>query len=89
MNTSDMDRHDSEKQSTADMTAFALLNLLPCINLKEMSQSVVFFDHDALDEMGNRIDELEQSINDLKNEMGIEGSPSPAPSKQKPGEDSA
>lgn len=54
-----------------------------------MSQSVVFFDHDALDEMGTRIDELEQSINDLKNEMGIEGSPSPAPSKQKSAEDSA
>lgn len=32
--------------------------------------------------MGNRIDELEQSINDLRTEMGVEGSPSPsAPSK--------
>lgn len=28
--------------------------------------------------MGNRIDELEQSINDLRAEMGQEGSPSPA-----------
>lgn len=38
----------------------------------------------ALDEMGSRINELEQSINDLKAEMGVEGSPSPlAPSKQK------
>lgn len=38
----------------------------------------------ALDEMGNRIDELEQSINDLRAEMGQEGSPSPAtPSKSK------
>ncbi|MBA0769571.1 hypothetical protein Gotri_018286 [Gossypium trilobum] len=38
----------------------------------------------ALDEMGNRVNELEQSINDLKAEMGVEGSPSPlAPSNQK------
>lgn len=33
----------------------------------------------ALDEVGSRIDELEQSINDLKAEMGVEGSPSPLP----------
>ncbi|KAL4182087.1 hypothetical protein AMTRI_Chr12g274190 [Amborella trichopoda] len=33
----------------------------------------------ALDEMGNRIDELEQSINDLKAEIGGDGSPSPLP----------
>ena len=32
--------------------------------------------------MGSRINELEQSINDLKVEMGVEGSPSPLlPSK--------
>ena len=47
-----------------------------------------------LDEMGNRIDELEQSINDLRTEMGVEGSPSPSvPPKfkeePKPGNDSA
>ena len=30
--------------------------------------------------MGSRINELEQSINDLKAEMGVEGSPLP-PSK--------
>ncbi|KAF6176691.1 hypothetical protein GIB67_034553 [Kingdonia uniflora] len=34
----------------------------------------IFFDCNALDEMGNRIDELEQSINDLKTEMGAESS---------------
>lgn len=35
--------------------------------------------------MGGRINELEQSINDLRAEMGVEGSPSPmAPSKSKP-----
>lgn len=31
--------------------------------------------------MGNRIDELEQSINDLRAEMGQEGTPPSAPSK--------
>lgn len=36
--------------------------------------------------MGNRVDELEQSINDLRTEMGQDGAPSPsAPSKS--GED--
>ncbi|KAM0966098.1 hypothetical protein ACFX2C_021915 [Malus domestica] len=30
--------------------------------------------------MGSRIDELEQSINDLRAEMGVEGSPSPSAS---------
>ncbi|KAL8214887.1 hypothetical protein R6Q57_004336, partial [Mikania cordata] len=32
----------------------------------------------ALDEMGERISELEQSINDLRAEMGAEGTPPPA-----------
>ncbi|KAH7578364.1 hypothetical protein JRO89_XS01G0372900 [Xanthoceras sorbifolium] len=42
----------------------------------------------VLDEMGGRINELEQSINDLRAEMGVEGSPSPlAPSKTKPGDE--
>lgn len=37
--------------------------------------------------MGNSINELEQSINDLRAEMGAEGSPSPmASSKSKPDE---
>lgn len=43
-----------------------------------------FLNHISLDEMGNRIDELEHSINDLRAEMGQEGSPSPsAPLKLK------
>lgn len=33
--------------------------------------------------MGNRIDELEQSINDLRAEMGQEGTPSPSTVKPK------
>lgn len=44
----------------------------------------IFLNHISLDEMGNRIDELEHSINDLRAEMGQEGSPSPsAPLKLK------
>lgn len=39
-----------------------------------------------LDEMGSRISELEESINDLRTEMGAEGSPSPLATKQKPDE---
>ncbi|KAJ6972975.1 hypothetical protein NC653_033340 [Populus alba x Populus x berolinensis] len=49
-----------------------------------------FLDFNALDEMGNRIDDLEKSIDELREEMGVEGSPSPlAPSKVKTGEGSA
>ena len=43
-----------------------------------------FFDYDALDDMGNRIDELEQSINELRAEMGVEGSPSPSAPARSP-----
>ncbi|KAL5782302.1 hypothetical protein ACOSP7_007331 [Xanthoceras sorbifolium] len=72
-----MDGHDSEdpKQSTADMTAFVQNLLLQMqFRFQAMSESI----------MGNRIDELEQSINDLRTEMGIEASPSPsAPLKLK------
>lgn len=32
----------------------------------------VFFNCTALDEMGTKIDELEQSVNDLKAEMGTD-----------------
>ena len=45
----------------------------------KMECILVFLDCDiALDEMGSRIDELESSINDLRTEMGVEGSPSPS-----------
>lgn len=36
--------------------------------------------------MGSRITELEESINDLRTEMGAEGTPSPLAVKQKPDE---
>ncbi|KAI7747705.1 hypothetical protein M8C21_029043 [Ambrosia artemisiifolia] len=36
--------------------------------------------------MGDRINELEQSINDLRTEMGVEGSPSPLSASKKPDE---
>ena len=45
------------------------INFISCFDLN----------HNALDEMGNRINELEQSINELKAEMGADGSPSPGP----------
>ncbi|XP_038722618.1 heat shock factor-binding protein-like [Tripterygium wilfordii] len=78
-----MDGHNAEdpKQSTADMTAF-VQNLLQQMQsrFQAMSESIIT----KIDEMGNRIDELEQSINGLKAEMGVEDSPSPsAPVKQK------
>lgn len=36
--------------------------------------------------MGDRINELEQSINDLRTEMGADGSPSPVSTSKKPEE---
>ncbi|CAN6561491.1 unnamed protein product [Malus baccata var. baccata] len=64
------DGHDSEdpKQSTADMSAFVQ-------NLLQQMQSRFQTMSDSI--MGSRINELESSINDLKTEMGMEGSPSP------------
>ncbi|GAY35923.1 hypothetical protein CUMW_019390 [Citrus unshiu] len=80
------DSHDSEdpKQNTADMTAFVSYTFFPSSgNAGPKSSSA-----NALDEMGSRIDELEQSINDLRSEMGIEGSASPSlPSKSNDGPD--
>ncbi|KAI8566066.1 hypothetical protein RHMOL_Rhmol02G0010600 [Rhododendron molle] len=87
----ELDGHDADdpKQSTADMTVF-VQNLLQQMQsrFQTMSDSIItknilhvtcFLNCDrALDEMGSRIDELEQSINDLRAEMGQEGSPSPS-----------
>ncbi|KAB2599407.1 heat shock factor-binding protein 1, partial [Pyrus ussuriensis x Pyrus communis] len=71
------DDTDDPKQSTADMTAF-VQNLL-----QQMTMSDSIITKNILI-MGSRIDELEQSINDLRTEMGVEGSPSPSASlKQK------
>ncbi|XP_060174062.1 heat shock factor-binding protein-like [Lycium barbarum] len=74
-----MDGHDGDnsKQSTADMTVF-VQNLLQQMQTRfqTMSESVI----SKIDEMGNRIDELEQSINDLRGEMGQDGAPSPSAS---------
>nr|AEC10973.1 hypothetical protein [Camellia sinensis] len=78
-----MDGQDSEdpKQSTADMTVF-VQNLLQQMQgrFQTMSESIVT----KVDEMGARINELEQSINDFRAEMGAEGSPSPLPPSKKP-----
>jgi hypothetical protein len=48
-----------------------------------LPQSSVFFNYTSLDEMGTKIDELEQSINDLKAEMGTE-TPVKKPDEPKP-----
>ncbi|WJZ86922.1 hypothetical protein VitviT2T_006335 [Vitis vinifera] len=85
---SKMDGQDSDdpKQSTADMTAFVQ-------NLLQQMQSRFQAMSDSI--MGSRIDELEQSINDLRTEMGVEGSPSssgaprPKPEESKSPVDSA
>lgn len=88
-----MDGHDGDntKQSTADMTVF-VQNLLQQMQTRfqTMSESII----SKIDEMGNRIDELEQSINDLRGEMGQEGAPSPSASlkpkeEQKPADDTS
>ncbi|KAJ0236657.1 Heat shock factor-binding protein [Hirschfeldia incana] len=75
-----MDGQDSEdtKQSTADMTAF-VQNLLQQMQsrFQTMSDSIIT----KIDDMGGRINELEQSINDLRAEMGVEGTPPAAASK--------
>ncbi|XP_014500503.1 heat shock factor-binding protein 1 [Vigna radiata var. radiata] len=72
-----MSGHDAEdtKQSTADMTAF-VQNLLQQMQsrFQTMSNSII----SKIDEMGNRIEELEQNINELRAEIGLESSPSPS-----------
>ncbi|KAJ9543347.1 hypothetical protein OSB04_023054 [Centaurea solstitialis] len=70
-----MDGKDDTKQNTADMTQFVQTLLQ---QMQNRFQTI-----NVLDEMGERISELEQSINDLRAEMGAEGSPPPAaPSKK-------
>uniref|UniRef100_A0A3Q7F043 t-SNARE coiled-coil homology domain-containing protein n=1 Tax=Solanum lycopersicum TaxID=4081 RepID=A0A3Q7F043_SOLLC len=68
------DGHDADntKQSTADMTVFV------STEFASTNDQFGVLDNAALDDMGNRIDELEQSINDLRIEMGQEGSSSPS-----------
>ncbi|KAL4587711.1 hypothetical protein LXL04_000585 [Taraxacum kok-saghyz] len=66
-----MDANDSGdgKQNTADMTQF-VQNLLTQMQTRFQTMKV-------LDEMGERKGELEQSINDLRAEMGAEATQSP------------
>ncbi|KAJ1258965.1 hypothetical protein BS78_10G116700 [Paspalum vaginatum] len=78
---------DGSAQSTADMTAF-VQNLLVQMQTRfqAMSENIIT----KIDEMGARIDELEQSINDLKAEMGSEvTSPSKTKQESKPSDSSA
>ncbi|GAV74902.1 hypothetical protein CFOL_v3_18382, partial [Cephalotus follicularis] len=48
-------------------------------DLKQSTADMTVFVQNLLEQMmGSRIDELEQSINDLRIEVGVEGSPSPS-----------
>ncbi|KAI7735011.1 hypothetical protein M8C21_016191 [Ambrosia artemisiifolia] len=76
------------KQNTADMTQFVqtllqqMQNRFQTMSDSIVSKNILFAYFNALDEMGERISELEQSINDLRAEMGAEGTPPPvAPPK--------
>ncbi|KAG6396321.1 hypothetical protein SASPL_142469 [Salvia splendens] len=89
-----MDGHDadSSKQSTGDMTAF-VQNLLQQMQsrFQVMSESIITKNILLIYSLVSFY--LEQSINDLRTEMGQDGAPSPsAPSKSgedpKSGEDS-
>ncbi|XP_062230047.1 uncharacterized protein LOC133927608 [Phragmites australis] len=80
---------DGSAQSTADMTAF-VQNLLMQMQTRfqAMSENII----SKIDEMGLRINELEQSINDLKAEMGSESMAMPSKKKDeesKPADSSA
>ncbi|KAD3338186.1 hypothetical protein R6Q59_020406 [Mikania micrantha] len=66
------------KQNTADMTQFVSSSDLVVPVLQCLIESYIRHFSNALDEMGERISELEQSINDLRAEMGAEGTPPPA-----------
>ncbi|NP_001150088.1 heat shock factor-binding protein 1 [Zea mays] len=70
---------DGSAQSTADMTAF-VQNLLMQMQTRfqAMSENII----SKIDEMGARIDELEQSLNDLKAEIGGEGMSTPSKMKE-------
>ncbi|OMO98472.1 Heat shock factor binding 1 [Corchorus olitorius] len=79
-----MDGNDSvdQKQSTADMTVF-VQNLLQQMqsrkeNVLRVGESSSLAVVSQLPPKANRIDELEQSINDLRAEMGADNSPSPS-----------
>ncbi|KAH7678721.1 Heat shock factor binding 1 protein [Dioscorea alata] len=77
---------DNLQQSTADMTVF-VQNLLQQMQTRfqTMSESLI----GKIDEMGNRIDELEQSINNLKAEMGTDGVSESKAEDPKPADESS
>jgi len=62
------------------MVGATVILFLPELHLHSCT---VFFNYIALDEMGTKIDELEQSINDLKAEMGTE-MPAKKPDEARP-----
>lgn len=65
--------------------SFESIRFIPGWLLHEFLLAPTFFNHIALDEMGTKIDELEQSVNDLKAEMGTtEVVPVKKPDEAKP-----
>ncbi|KAF8401490.1 hypothetical protein HHK36_012430 [Tetracentron sinense] len=68
-----------------DQPKLWVLILSAYVSIWHKNSFITSFMNITLDEMGNRINDLEQSINDMKTEMGAEGSLSPmAPSKPEP-----
>lgn len=56
---------------------------LHCPSVLILKMTLLLLNHNVLDEMGGRINELEQSVSDLRTEIGAEGSPSPLPPSKK------
>ncbi|KAK8611865.1 hypothetical protein V6N13_131903 [Hibiscus sabdariffa] len=79
----DWQKPDGPKRSTADMSIF-VQNLLE--QMSELCDIYCLLNSGAMDEMGDRIIELENSINDLRAEIRVDCSPSPlTPLKQRSG----
>ncbi|KAF7401232.1 hypothetical protein HZH68_007052 [Vespula germanica] len=58
-----------EHNKTDDVDAYGMGNSADPKNMQELTQYKFFF----LDEMGNRIDDLEKNIADLMTQAGVEG----------------
>ena len=65
-----------------------VINISPQIAALFLAETYTycFLNCNVLDEMGSKIDELEQSINHLKAEMGVDGAAKATPEETKPSE---